>query len=630
MMETNVHVLVCSPETTLESRIENFLDGTEFDATVTTRTEPLSRSDAVEVLAGGHASETNGLASDGTPDEDGDSDTEDVDCVVYDHDPETWDVTEVVDQVHAQDAIVVALDRTGEDADTIYDAGVDEYVQFATQRPDAVLGHRIETAMQVAASLQVDRRNAERIGALNAVTSDLLDAETPMEVASTASDAAGGGVLGFPGTSFRLYQEDDHSLHKISGSKIADIEDRPPYPVDDSPHGTAWQQQETVVDIIDQDDDPYDREIFTECMYVPVGEYGTISTGITEGSFSELDRAVTELLAQNTRVAFEIANRDVQIQKTINSLTDVVEEASKSTSRLVEQSETVSDANDDIAAQMETIADNAGRQREYFNSVLSELSSLLETVSDTERFVNTMAERADASSELLQATRGHGDDSRAEIEQLEAQTEVVVDSVDSIEAGMSELAEIVEIIDDISEQINMLALNASIEAARADAGGEGFAVVADEIKSLSNETKDATGEIEQLVDSITARTTEATDGVSEMQQQVDEAIDTVESALAGLDEIAGEFEEVNDEIRDIDDRIGTQRRTIDQITETTEESASLSEDTAGSTQQVSASAQASSESLDEVTASARTIEDLILEVESTATELTERFEQTAR
>ena len=67
---------------------------------------------------------------------------------------------------------------------------------------------------------------------------------------------------------------------------------------------------------------------------------------------------------------------------------------------------------------------------------------------------------------------------------------------------MQEMHSIVEIISKIANQTSLLALNASIEAARAGEAGRGFSVVATEISGMATQTKDATGNIAELIQNV--------------------------------------------------------------------------------------------------------------------------------
>jgi twitching motility protein PilJ len=84
-----------------------------------------------------------------------------------------------------------------------------------------------------------------------------------------------------------------------------------------------------------------------------------------------------------------------------------------------------------------------------------------------------------------------------------------------------EIGSIVELINDISEQTNILALNAAIQAASAGEAGRGFAVVADEVQRLAERSSNATKRIESLVQTIQADTNEA---VSSMEQTTSEVV----------------------------------------------------------------------------------------------------------
>lgn len=78
--------------------------------------------------------------------------------------------------------------------------------------------------------------------------------------------------------------------------------------------------------------------------------------------------------------------------------------------------------------------------------------------------------------------------------------------VDDLENAARKIGQVSETITDISEQTNLLALNATIEAARAGEAGKGFAVVTSEIKSLANQTTEATEQIKGNIDWIQGAT----------------------------------------------------------------------------------------------------------------------------
>jgi len=159
----------------------------------------------------------------------------------------------------------------------------------------------------------------EMVTALNDANRDLIGATTKADVAEVVSEAAT-EVLDFPGTGMRLYDPDRNALvHQTFGSTVEDIETRPPYDVDSSPHGRAFTSGQTVINDIGETD-PYDREAFTQTMYVPVGEYGILSAGKTDGAFTQTEVRIAETLAHNARVAFDRAVERRDLERSLERL----------------------------------------------------------------------------------------------------------------------------------------------------------------------------------------------------------------------------------------------------------------------------------------------------------------------
>jgi methyl-accepting chemotaxis protein len=118
-------------------------------------------------------------------------------------------------------------------------------------------------------------------------------------------------------------------------------------------------------------------------------------------------------------------------------------------------------------------------------------------------------------------------------------------SVKDLAAAVAEIGQVVSLIDDVASQTNLLALNATIEAARAGEAGKGFAVVASEVKSLAEQTGNATQDIASRItrireasDHVVGAVRRVTEMVEEMQSLATDAADSVHEQTAATGQIA--------------------------------------------------------------------------------------------
>ncbi|CAH1575578.1 methyl-accepting chemotaxis protein [Vibrio owensii] len=118
--------------------------------------------------------------------------------------------------------------------------------------------------------------------------------------------------------------------------------------------------------------------------------------------------------------------------------------------------------------------------------------------------------------------------------------------VEELANNNASITEILTVIEGISEQTNLLALNAAIEAARAGEQGRGFAVVADEVRNLASRTQSSVGEIRDVIASVQTGTQAVVGAITEGNQKAQSSAEQVNMAVAELQSIFESIAAIND------------------------------------------------------------------------------------
>lgn len=331
------------------------------------------------------------------------------------------------------------------------------------------------------------------------------------------------------------------------------------------------------------------------------GEYqnGILSKRITVESNDEIGKLQSSLNAMADSLAGVLTEVNCAVEEVNHFSQGLSENANISAASIQE-----------ISAIVENVADGAAAQ---INS-LGETTNIADEVSlSVEKVSHDSKEVADAAREAAQKAKEGADNIKVVNESMEAIKNNVASSASLVErlgVKSSEVSSIVNIIRDIADRTNMLALNAAIEAARAGEAGRGFAVVADEVRNLADQTKEASMNIETLIDEIQKETMETVDSMHKGLDDVEHSTDAIRVAYGTFDNIIYKVQCVAEEIIVVSDSIYQLKNDMDRIVESLGKVSDISSSTSEGTQNILAGTEEQASALQQINESASKLNEM--------------------
>lgn len=206
-------------------------------------------------------------------------------------------------------------------------------------------------------------------------------------------------------------------------------------------------------------------------------------------------------------------------------------------------------------AQQVTVIQQTSQRLDEFLSLADEVSEQARVVTATS---DQTARTADSGQQALDA-------SIAGMERIQEQVTVIADAIATLATLTQRIDTIVSSVSEIATQSNLLALNASIEAARAGAHGRGFAVVADEVRALAGQSTDAANQVRTLLQKVQTAIAETIDATQLGMSQVKQGVETSQQADDAMRQIAVEIHDSHQSARSIYDAIRRQVQGLEEI-----------------------------------------------------------------
>ena len=254
----------------------------------------------------------------------------------------------------------------------------------------------------------------------------------------------------------------------------------------------------------------------------------------------------------------EIGDLASEFNRFLNRIEELVKEIKSTSAKVRERSFQLSSTAEELTA-------TSSQQESQATSVASALEELAATSNDIAKTLESTQGTVTLSVDTTKKGSLSIEASHSSMETIQSQTANLNAILHELGSSIATIGNILSVIHEVSDQTNLLALNAAIEAARAGEAGRGFAVVADEVRKLAERTAGSTKEIGTIIQGLQKSSSKAQQAMEETSRQVEESARLGKESLSTLEAIIKGSEEVLDATTTISSAITQENATIEEV-----------------------------------------------------------------
>ncbi|MBU2332545.1 MAG: methyl-accepting chemotaxis protein, partial [Gammaproteobacteria bacterium] len=263
----------------------------------------------------------------------------------------------------------------------------------------------------------------------------------------------------------------------------------------------------------------------------PLTDMGRAMANIAEG-----EGDLTRRLAVQSRDEF--GQLATAFNRFVERIHESIREVSSATLQVNEVAQRVLGASNASMA-------NSDEQASRTNSVAAAINELGAAAQEIARNAADASQHASGARHQAEDGRQVVEQNIAAMRELSAKISASCGQIEALNAKTVDIGQILEVIKGISEQTNLLALNAAIEAARAGEAGRGFAVVADEVRNLAHRTQSSAQEIQQMIEQLQVGAGASVQTMTESERQSESSVSIADRAGERLGEVTQRIGEID-------------------------------------------------------------------------------------
>lgn len=315
----------------------------------------------------------------------------------------------------------------------------------------------------------------------------------------------------------------------------------------------------------------------------------------------------------------------LRLSHMLHNMQELITEVSEVSANVLNSANYLSKTSDKMLSSSKDISMAVGEMATGSTKQVSDADKCVVQMNQLSERINDVVVQTREIDEIFETTKKKVDNGIGVVNDLNEKsratikaTGIITSGIERLEKKSASIEEIVQVITDISEQTDLLSLNASIEAARAGDAGKGFSVVAEEIRKLAAKSMEAVNQISDVVASIQDETKEtavsartAEQIISSQEQALNNTIEAFSTINVNVKALVDHMSKIKEQVEQIEQEKTTTLDSIQDISAVSEQSAASAEEINATTQSQTSEMANLSKSADEMAEDASVLQEAI-------------------